>query len=318
MGSWHHLIMKKTSKTVIFFGNERLATAVTTTAPVLRALIDAGYQIEAVITSHQNPVSHQKRDLEIGAVAQEHGIPVILLGQSIPLIKKVQKHQADTAVLVAFGKIIPQSVIELFPNGIINLHPSLLPQLRGSTPIESAILQGLTRTGVSIMKISSEMDAGPIFAQQEVSLTGTETKFELAAKLNEIGSKLLVTHLPEIIDGTLHAQEQNNSAATYTPRISKEDGIIDWHKTAQQLEREVRAYLGWPGSRTTLGTIDVTITQASVAQLRSVAEPGTLRAEKQEFFVATSQGWLAIQRLKPAGKAEMDSASFLAGYRDRL
>src|SRR5581483_9225315 len=130
----------------------------------------------------------------------------------------------EAAVLVAFGRIIPQPIIDLFPKGIINIHPSLLPKLRGPTPIETAILDGLTETGVSLMRLEAKMDAGPLYSQQKISLNGDETKLELATKLNKVGAELLINSLPAILDGSLIPKPQNNSKATYTKLITKDDG----------------------------------------------------------------------------------------------
>lgn len=307
---------------VVFFGNERLATAATTTAPTLKALVDAGYKIEAVIANHKDPVSHQGRDLEIGEIAQSYGIPVILPGSEIPLKEKVSKHPSDVAVLVAFGKIIPQAVIDMFPKGIINIHPSLLPNLRGTTPIETAILDGLKETGVSIMKISAEMDAGPVYAQAKLSLTGTETKAELAAKLNNLGAELLIKHLPNILNGSLVPIDQDHMAATYTKMIKKEDGRLDWNKSAARLEREVRAYAEWPKSNTTIAGKDVIVTKAHVGQISDLRsqkkQSEVFKSEDGMLAVQTADGLLIIDNLKPAGKKEMTAAEFIRGYGQNL
>ncbi len=257
--------MKKSNK-LVFFGNERLATAAPTTAPTLRALVEAGYEIEAVITSHQDAVSRQKRDLEIGPVAQNYKIPVILPGENISLADKLKHHRTEAAVLVAYGRIIPQTVIDLFPKGIINVHPSLLPKLRGSTPIESAILDQLSQTGVTLMKITAQMDAGPIYAQKKLALGGRESKFELADKLGNAGAELLVNHLPQILDGSLETWPQDDSKATYTRLLAKEDGIVSWDKPAKQIECEVRAFLGWPKSQANVFGHNIIITKARVAK----------------------------------------------------
>ncbi len=308
--------MKKISKTILFFGNERLATAASTSAPVIRSLTAAGFRVGAVITSHQDSVSHQERDLEIDPIAHSLGIPVLRLSKNVPLIEIIKRHQTNAAVLVAFGKIIPQSVIDLFPDGIINVHPSLLPKLRGPTPVENAILQGLDYTGVSIMKIASKMDAGPVYIQKRVALDGNETKFELAERLGQLAADLVANNLANILDGSLPPSEQNDSEATYTALIKKEDGDIDWRKPAQQLEREVRAFLGWPGSRTQLAGKDVAITKVHVDNRQ--LKPGQIEKTKQELIIGAGDSSLAIERLKPAGKNEMDIAAFLAGYGNKL
>ena len=297
---------------LLFFGNERLATGVTSQVSVLRALIAAGYNIEAVITSNEDSVSRQKRDLEIGPVAQAAGIPVILTGKTMTLEEKVQKHQADAAVLVAFGKIVPQKVIDMFPGGIINIHPSLLPKHRGPTPLESVILSGEKETGVSLMQLAAKMDAGPMYAQETVLLHGDETKQMLADQLLDLGANMLIQYLPDILSGNLKPTEQNDKQATYDKKIDKSDSVIDWQKPAEELEREVRAYAGWPKSRTTLAKRDVVITKAHVAEGSGI--PGTLWLEPGQLGVHTKEGVLAIDALVPAGKKEMTATEFLRGY----
>ncbi|MBI5906494.1 methionyl-tRNA formyltransferase [Candidatus Saccharibacteria bacterium] len=299
------------SKTkLLFFGNERIATAVTTAAPTLQALIDAGYEIEAVVASHVDSISRQKRDLEIGIVAHRHNIPVILLGDKIELIKKVKKHPAEMGVLVAFGRIIPQGIIDLFPKGIINIHPSLLPMYRGSTPLEAAMLNGAIETGVSIMHLSAEMDAGPVFAQARVSLNGSETKQELADRLSDLGAKTLVKILPAILDGSATAKPQDEKTATYSQILKKEDGILDWAKPAQQLEREVRAYAGWPRSITRLFGHKIIVTKARVTK------PSAGDEKDKALIMRADPGWLEITELIAPSGRKMSGADFLRGYKN--
>jgi len=295
----------KPSKKLIFFGNERLATGVTTTAPVLQALIEAGYEITAVIANHRDPVSRQKRDLEIGPVAQAHGIPVILPGEKCSLASKVEKHLADAGILVAFGQIISQEVIDLFPSGIINIHPSMLPEYRGPTPIERAILDGASQTGVSLMKLQSKMDAGPIYAQKTLRLTGNETKQQLADNLLDLGKELLLQHLEAILDGSLQPKAQLEAKATYTSLLSKDDGLISWSKPAQQIEKEVRAYAGFPKSRTNISGNDVIVTKTRLAKDKNDGD----------LVMACGEGsFLEILELvAPSGKTIL-GAEFLRGY----
>lgn len=292
---------------LIFFGNERLATAATTTAPTLRALVNAGYEIEAVIASHADGVSRQKRDLEIGPVAHAYHIPIILPGDKIDLADKVKKHHAEAAVLVAFGKIIPQAVIDLFPKGIINIHPSLLPKLRGTTPVETAILEGLKETGVSLMRVTADMDAGPIYAQRKVTLSGTETKFELAEKLNNLGAKLLVEHLDSILGEDSKPWPQDYNLATYTRPLVKTDGWLEFDEPAEAIERKVRALLGWPKVRAKIFNHEVVITKARVA-----ATP-----DDGQLVIKCQIGYLEVQELiAPSGRT-MSGFDFKLGYRGK-
>lgn len=308
--------MKKTSETIIFFGNERLATGVTTTAPVLSGLIEAGYHIAAVVSHYEGGQSRNVRTLEVKDIAEKHNIPVLLPNKPADIIEQLHSYTPTIGVLVAYGKIVPQTVIDIFPKGIINIHPSLLPLHRGPTPLESVMLHGETKTGVSVMQLVKAMDAGPVYAQSEVELTGQESKQDLATQLSEVGCAMLLELLPGILDGTVVALPQDDTRATYDNLIDKKDGIIDWHKPAELLERQIRAFADWPKSRTELGSKPVVITKASVMDEQN--KPGTVILRNHMLIVGCGINSLCIERLKPASKSEMDSAAFLAGYKQLL
>jgi methionyl-tRNA formyltransferase len=183
--------------------------------------------------------------------------------------------------------------------------------------LESIILSGDKKTGVSVMQLVRDMDAGPVFAQSEVELSGRETKQELADKLLDIGSAMVIDLLPGILDGSVVALPQDNSRATYDELITKEQGVLDWTKPAQQLEREVRAFAQWPQSRTELAGKDVVITHASIVD-SPTATPGTVHVLDKQLIVSCGDQALRIEKLKPAGKAEMTAQAFLAGYKQFL
>ncbi|HVE81003.1 MAG TPA: methionyl-tRNA formyltransferase [Candidatus Dormibacteraeota bacterium] len=266
---------------VVFFGNEKLTTGAYNPQPLIRnSLQEAGFQIEAVITG------------QVGDT----------------------RHQASLAVLASHGKILPQAVLDQFPLGVINIHPSLLPIYRGPTPIEQAILDGAAETGVSIMKLTAGMDSGPLYAQESIKLTGHEEKAELAVKLQGIGAKLLLEVLPGIASGSTKPKEQDSSTApSYTKLIQKSDGVIDWRKPAEQLEREIRAYLGWPGSKAELFKKDITITSAEATKVKIL--PGLVKINDGKLIVGCGKDSLLINRLKPAGKKEMTASEFTRGLR---
>ncbi len=301
---------------IVFFGNERLATGVQTTAPTLQALITAGYEVAAVVSNYEQATSRSKRDLEIAEVAKAHKIPLLLPKSPLEIKQQLADYKTEVAVLVAYGKIVPEEIINLFPKGIVNIHPSLLPKHRGPTPIESVILEGALETGVSVMRLVKAMDAGPVYGQSVLPLTGTETKQLLADKLLEIGSAMVVELLPGILDGTIVALPQDDTRATYDKLISKDDGLIDWTKPAVQLEREIRAFIEWPKSRTTLAGFEVIITGAHVEKLPADKQlpAGSVSIQEKQLVVNTGEGTLVLEKLKPAGKAEMTAQAFLAGY----
>lgn len=295
-----------TSKTILYFGNERLVSGLKTTqAPILRALIDAGYTIAAVVSHHSDGQSRSNRTLEVADIAAEHGIPVLTPDRPQDISDQLASYGADAAVLVAYGRIIPQSVIDLFPGGIINVHPSLLPKYRGPTPIESAILNGDTHTGVSIMQLTAGMDEGPVYAQKTVDLHGTETKFDLYDTLVQTSADLLISTLPAVLDGQLRAVEQDSSQATYSKLFTKDDALLQPKTmTAAQAERKVRAHLSFPKTKYTVIGHDIIITKAHVQS-----------EQKTPLDIVCQDGaFLSVDELiAPSGRL-MSGDAFLNGY----
>lgn len=291
---------------LLFFGNERLSTGFEQHgAPVLQSLIDQGYDVKAVVANHEEGQSRKKRTLEVEIVAKKHNIPVLLPKKLTDIKNELIAFHADAAVLVAYGRMIPQSIIDIFPFGILNIHPSLLPHYRGSTPIEQAILDGTTTTGVSIMKLVREMDAGPLYAQQKIQLTGNETKQELTGRLLNLGKELIIDVLPHVLQGTLTPEAQNETQATFTTLIAKSDGIIDLTKPAEQLERQVRAFATWPKSRAHIFEQDVIVTKSRVAH----------NAADGALILTCNPGWLEVLELiAPSGK-KITGEDFIRGYR---
>ena len=167
------------------------------------------------------------------------------------------------------------------------------------------------------MQLSAGMDEGPVYAQQPVALTGDETKFELYEKIVDVSTRLFFDTLPQIINGSLQPTPQDDSKASYSKLIQKSDGVIDWNKSAEQIEREVRTYQGWPQSRTTLATVEVIITHAHVKSgNQKIGE--IIIGNKEKISVGTSKDLLSIDLLKPLGKKEMPISAFLSGYGSQL
>lgn len=302
------------SKRILFFGNEKLATGVNTTAPIFRSLIKAGYQIEALIIS-QPPTSDIYSE-PIALLAKQNGIKVLNFTRLKDAIDQISRFNVETAVLAAYGKIVPQRILDLFKTGIINIHPSLLPKHRGPTPIESVILDGEKETGISIMRLVKAMDAGPIYAQGKINLTGTESKQELADKLGVLGSQLLIENLDSIINHQLIPEDQDDKNASYDKLISKDDGIINWGQTAESIVNQIRAYAFWPKSYANISNIEATIIDAH--KVNSVGKPGQIYVSGKEFGIYAADGLVVIDSLIPQGKKEMSAESFLAGYKSKL
>jgi methionyl-tRNA formyltransferase len=300
--------MTNTSKTLLFFGNERLVSGLKSTdTPILRSLIEAGYTVKAVVSHHSDGSSRTNRPLEIAALAEAHSIPVFLPNKPADIKEELIALGADVGILVAYGRLISQDIIDIFPGGIINIHPSLLPKYRGPTPIESTIVNGDSQTGVSIMQLSAGMDEGPIYAQRSVELNGTETKFDLYDTLATTSKELLLDVLPSILDGGLKPTVQDSSQATYSALLTKEDGLLRPDTlSAIDAERKVRAYLGFPKSKLTVLGHDIIITKSHVSSEVETKTPLDV--------LCRDGAYLSIDELiAPSGRI-MNAAAFLNGY----
>jgi methionyl-tRNA formyltransferase len=319
------------SKKILFFGNERLATGVTTKAPAFNRLLREKYEIAGLILAQNlQAQTRVQREIEIAEIADKYHVPILFPDKLYKTVDQLKAFHAEIGILIAYGKIVPQSIIDIFPKGIINIHPSLLPLHRGPTPLESVILQGEHNTGVSLMRLSNKMDAGPIFVQQEIALTGEETKQELADTLSNLGTELLIKTLPDILHSVIEPTPQLEGA-TFDKLISKNDGVIDWNKPAIAINREIRAFLNWPRSTFWLGehkliatkahTIDtsnpdISLKQWPINDTCSMNIPGAIvQINTRTMGFTTNKDILMIDALIPDGKREMSIEAFLAGFK---
>lgn len=297
--------MPHSGRRLVFFGNERLVSGLDhTETPVLQALIDEGYDIQAVVANDSGTRTRKPRPLEVAELAKKHNIPVHLPDRPLDIYDELKAYDADAAVLVAYGRIVPQKLIDLFPFGIINIHPSLLPKYRGPSPIESAIANGDESTGVSIMSLTAKMDAGPVYHQIEFNLPKYETAPHLSQKLASLAATELIAALPNILDGSLKPTPQDESKATYCQLISKSDAVLDPAvQTAEQAERLVRAYKAYPRARVTVQNHNLIILQAHLS-----AE------QKTPLDIPFTEGILSVDELiAPSGKT-MAADAFIQGY----
>ncbi len=286
---------------IVFFGTEDFSLY------SLQALVEHHFPVVAVITKPdaKHGRGQKLRQPAVKTFAHTHGIPVWQPTKLSDIIDDIKALNHPVGVLVSFGKIIPQSIIDLFTPGIINVHPSLLPQYRGPSPIESAIMNRDAKTGVSIMQLTKEMDAGPVYYQAPYALDFTETRSELYNTLGALGANLLIQQLPAIIDGSLAATPQNDADATYCTLLSKNDTYLDLTRlTPGKAEARIRAHLGFPRSRLTIGGHTVIVTKAHGVMDQKT--PLDLRCANGAF--------LSIDELiAPSGKI-MSGAEFLRGY----
>jgi len=293
--------MNNMSKTIVFFGTEDFSLT------ALRGLIEAGYNVAAVITK---PDSKRGRDQKltppsVKVFALKHAIPVWQPVKLTDVAADIQSLGDVAGVLVSYGKIIPQSIIDLFSPGIINVHPSLLPLYRGPSPIESAIKNGDDHTGITIMQLAAGMDSGPVYAQMIHPLTGTETRPQLYETLASAGTAVLLSVLPVILDGSLQAVPQDEDKATYCKLLDKKDSWLQPDTlTAPQAERLVRAHLGFPKIKITILGHDIIITKAHVS-----AESKT-----PLDIVCQDGASLSVDELIAPSGRRMSAQAFLNGY----
>lgn len=286
---------------IVFFGTEDFSSQ------SLKVLIEAGLTPVLVVTKPDSKKGRGQKVTEsaVKSLARQHDIPVLQPTKLSEIHDDVTALDSPVGVLVSFGKIIPQATIDLFVPGIINLHPSLLPLWRGPSPIEAAIAAGDSQTGVSIMKLSREMDAGPVYVQRKLALTGTETQPELYDKLGQIGSQLLVDYLPGIVDGRHQPTRQDDTLVSFSHLLQKSDSLLDPTRLdAAAAERKVRAHLDFPKTKVEVDGAMIIIKRAHVAPTKT----DLLDIECRDGL------YLVIDELiAPSGKT-MDHASFLRGH----
>ena len=299
--------MTKMSKPIVFFGSGPVAAE-------SLALLSQDFTIEAVITKPRPP--HHKGEVPVISTATSLGLPIFTAQNKAELDTLFEKatFTSHLAILIDFGIIVSQQVIDFFPLGIVNSHFSLLPELRGADPITFAILNGDKRTGVSLMILVEAMDEGPLLAQDEYKLPRAITTPELTKKLIHVSYEALKRIIPGYVAGQIKSYPQPTTKATYSRRLTKEDGILDWTKPAETLEREIRAFSGWPKSRTVFGSMEIIVTMAHV--FKASGSPGNRIIQDGQPVIYCGKDALIIDMVKPSGKKEMPGKAFLAGYKD--
>lgn len=317
MGNTPHPTKKPS---VVFFGSGPVA------ARSLELLADYCL-VEAVITKPQP--QHHKERFPVLDVAEKLGLKTFTPygKKELSELFATKPVASPLGIVIDYGFIINQDVIDYFPLGIINSHFSLLPEWRGADPITFAILSGQRETGVSLMLITAGMDEGPLLSQTPFEIPSGMTTPELTNALIDVSDYTLRRILPLYVDGETKPAPQldvalpGHTQVTYSRKLTKDDGLLDFTKPAEQLEREVRAFIEWPKSRTTLGGKEIVITKAHIME-NDAGQIGTIWLDEpsrpKQFGFQTSRGVLVIDMLKPAGKQEMTVEAFLAGYRHLL
>jgi methionyl-tRNA formyltransferase len=297
---------------LVFCGTPRFAV------PSLEKLIEAGYRVSLVVTQPDRP---RGRGMELTASPVKQR--AVDLGLPITQPEKIKNNEEfrarltaikpDAIIVVGYGRIIPQWMLELPPMGNINVHASLLPKYRGAGPIQWAIANGETVSGVTTMKIDAGLDTGDILLQKELPIAAADTAETLAPRLAAIGADLLVETLHEMQANAIHPRAQDQMKATLAPILKKEDGRMDFRLAAQQIRNRLRGFQPWPGAFTTFRGKNLQVWDAAIAP-RSAA-PGELAIDGGHLIVGCGEnGGLELLEVQPEGKKRMPARDFIHGY----
>lgn len=309
--------MDKTS--IVFIGAGPVA------AESLRQ-IHSNFNIEAVITKKK--ADHHKDEPPVNIVAKKINALVLEANSKSELDSIIENNnfKSQVAVLIDYGVIVSETAINSFPKGIINSHFSLLPEWRGADPITFSLLSGQRVTGVSLMLLSAGMDEGPIIDQKVIEIEPSDTGASLTEKLVKLSSSMLAEDLEKYLNGNLTpvnqaeyaSQHSRSTTPTYSSKLTKASGRIDWTKPAESIEREIRAYQPWPKSYAEISNnLTVTIVEATIDKNLRL-NPGELKRDGNVLFIGTATEALKIIRIQPAGKKVMSCDEFLRGYLNKI
>lgn len=284
----------------------------------LNALVDAGHEVTAVITQPDRPKGRGNKMAfpEVKTRALELGLPVhqpdsVKDGAFLELLKS---YDPEVIVVVAFGRILPQAVLDLPPYGCVNVHGSLLPEYRGAAPIQRAVLDGRKETGVTTMRMDIGMDTGDMLMQATLPITDEDTTGTMFDKLAELGGKVLIDTLAGLVNGTVVPVKQDDSKATHAARILKDDEVIRWEDSAEKIFCQIRGLSPAPGAYTWWNGERLKLWKARISDRETGKAPGTVVAiNKNALTVQTGKGCLEVLELQPAGKKAMPAQAFSNG-----
>ena len=289
--------------------------------PALKELITHKFEIIGVLTQPDRPSGRGKRlkPPPVKVVAAEHQLPIYQPEKvrEPAFVRILERLAPDVTVVAAFGQLLPQTVLDIPPCGTINLHPSLLPKYRGAAPIQWALINGETETGMTLMLLDAGEDTGDIISRARIPIRDDDTAFTLTAQLAQLGAKQLVQLLSEMPkDAPPPSTPQNNAEATHAPRLTKDIGDINWHQPAITIHNLVRGTAIWPGAFTLFrDNLRLKIIGCQPLPQTLDAPPGTLEiVGKRKLLVATADGALQLLKIQPATKKVMEAADFINGY----
>jgi len=304
-----------TAPRIVFFGSGAFAI------PCFEALLDAGHSVAALVTQ---PDREKGRGRALAApplkpVAEARGVPVLQPRRiKDPAAQEaVRAFEPELSVVVAYGQILPRSVLDLAPLGTVNVHASLLPRYRGAAPIQWALVNGETETGVTTMLLDEGLDTGPVLLRRATSIGPEETASELEPRLARLGAELLLETVAGLRDGSLRPTPQDHAAATLAPILRKQDGRLSWWQPAQALARRVRGLNPWPGTMAEWDGRPLKILRAAPLEAATSVEPGTVLAlDRDGVSVACGMGTvLCVVEVQPESRKPMSARAWAAGAR---
>jgi methionyl-tRNA formyltransferase len=286
-------------------------------AVALQALVDAGFEVELVLTQPDRPAGRGLRDSPsaVKQLARRHGLYIVQPStlKNAELLARIKASAAELMVVAAYGLILPSAVLDLFPAGCINIHASVLPRWRGAAPIQRAILAGDRETGISIMRMEQGLDTGPVYSTSSIPILADDSAGSLHDRLATLGAQCIVEALPQIMRGTLVAVAQPTEGITYAHKIAKLEAAIDWQRDALEVDRQVRAFNPFPGAFSLLRNETVKIWRASPGDGRHGRPGEILRCDADAIEVACGRGTLNVRELQKAGSKRLSAAEFLRG-----
>ena len=306
-----------TALNIVFAGTPAFAL------PCLDALATSKHRLQAVYTQPDRPAG-RGRKLQASTVkewALAHQLPIFqpLNFKQDEAINELAALAPDIMVVIAYGLILPRAVLGIPRLGCINVHASLLPRWRGASPIQQAILSGDAKTGVTIMQLDPGMDTGPMLTQISCEIATNDTADELHDRLSQLAVVPLLATLDALAAGQAHAEAQDNNLATHAPKIKKEDAAINWHRSAIDIDRQIRAFNPFPIAYTQAGDVTLRIHQARIVTQLHTQKPGTiLSIDKQGMLVATGEQAILVERLQFPGAKSMSVADWLHAGRHQL
>jgi methionyl-tRNA formyltransferase len=301
---------------VLFWGTPEFAAA------PLRALLGEGFEVIGVVTQPDKPQGRSRTMTPppVKEIALEEKLPCFqpVNARDPEFLETVTAMQPDISIVVAYGHILPKRVIDLPKLGTLNIHASLLPLLRGAAPIQASIRQGMRQTGISIMRMVPALDAGPVILTAAVPILADETYGELQNRLCELGALTLIEALALISMGAAEETPQDDSLATFAPKVTRDDARVDWTLSIDEVGRIVRAYDPKPGAFTTLNGTDIKLFGARIVSEKSLqgaepGEPGEVIAVQEGIIVSCSDGPICIRDVQPAGRKRMRSSEWVRG-----